>query len=107
MTIEQAEPATLPDLPRVDLIIWCERGADVLQWKAAELIADELTDGKSGRELGRQIDKDESHVRRMRKCWVTGGKDRKEPDAPGSRHRGFARRGEAHCRSRRGKGRRV
>src|SRR5579863_1376172 len=70
VTVSTEQPATLPDLPRVDLIIWCERGAEALQWKAAELIADELTDGKSGRELGRQIDKDESHVRRMRKCWV-------------------------------------
>jgi hypothetical protein len=69
MTIEQAEPATLPDLPRVHLIIWCERGAEGLQWKAAELIAGELADGKSQRELAREIGKSQPHVFRMNWVW--------------------------------------
>ena len=83
MTIEQAGSATLPDLPRVDLIIWCEREAeahyaegdahyakgDALQWKAAELIADEVTNGKSKAQLGREIHKSRQHVLYMSRCW--------------------------------------
>src|SRR5579863_1373665 len=69
VTVSTEQPATLPDLPRVDLIIWCERGADVLHWKAAELIAAELADGKSQRELAHEIGKSQPHVNRMVRCW--------------------------------------
>src|SRR5690606_33905695 len=43
--------------------------ADAHRWEAARLIAEELDGGKSGRQLAREINKTETHVRYMRKTW--------------------------------------
>jgi hypothetical protein len=50
-----------------------EAQANDCKWAAAEGIAAELADGKSQRQLGREIGKDEKHVRLMRKCWEQCG----------------------------------
>jgi hypothetical protein len=43
------------------------------RWAAAELIWQEVTEGKSRRELGREIGKSHTHVRYMFNCWDTVG----------------------------------
>jgi hypothetical protein len=46
-----------------------ERVADRERWEAAELIAAELDSGKSMRQLGAEIGKSHTHVRRMAQVW--------------------------------------
>lgn len=55
--------------PRVQQIIKLERQADDAQWEAARLIAAELDDGKSQRQLAREIGKTHTHVRYMALAW--------------------------------------
>lgn len=66
--------------PRVLRIIEHERLGDEHQaksdehrWQAAELIAAELADGKSQRQLGREIHKDHKDVAWKAKCWELWG----------------------------------
>lgn len=61
---------------RVIEIIECEKQAeqheaiaDEFRWKAAELIAAELTAGKTQRQLGEEIGKTQQHVSRMNRVW--------------------------------------
>lgn len=63
-------------MSRVDEIIKAEAEAGRLQgesdqwrWLAAELIAGEIYDGKSQRQLAREIGKSHQHVSRMVQCW--------------------------------------
>lgn len=56
--------------PRVQQIIRLERQADDAQWEAARLIAEELAEGKSQRQLAREIGKSQAHVFRMNRCWA-------------------------------------
>lgn len=63
-------------MSRVEEIIKAEAEADRLQnetdawhWLAAELIAAELDEGKSQRQLAREIGKSHQHVSRMVRCW--------------------------------------
>lgn len=59
--------------PRVQQIIRLEREADDAQWEAARLIAEELAEGKSQRQLAREIGKSQGHVRFMNRCWTLRG----------------------------------
>ena len=61
---------------RVAKIIECERqadqhakAADELRWEAAELIASELAEGKTQRQLANEIDKSQRHVGYMNRVW--------------------------------------
>jgi hypothetical protein len=55
--------------PRVQRIIQLERQADDAQWEAARLICEELAEGKTQRQLAREIGKGLTHVHYMAKCW--------------------------------------
>jgi hypothetical protein len=65
---------------RVEEIIECEQQADRHQeiseefrWKAAELIAAELEDGKAQQQLADEIGKSRAHVRLMAITWTRNG----------------------------------
>ena len=65
---------------RVAKIIECERqadqhakAADELRWEAAELIASELADGKTQRQLAAEIGKTHNHARWMARAWQLFG----------------------------------
>jgi hypothetical protein len=47
--------------------------ADTHRWMAAKLIAEELADGKSQRDLAAEIGKSKVHVQRMKKLWEVFG----------------------------------
>jgi hypothetical protein len=49
--------------------------SDALRWHAAELIAAELADGKSQRQLAREIGKSQAHVSKCAKLWTLYGGD--------------------------------
>jgi hypothetical protein len=55
--------------PRVQQIIRLEKEADDAQWEAARLISEELAEGKSQRQLAREIGKSQPHVLYMHRCW--------------------------------------
>lgn len=73
--------------PRVQEIIDHERAAvdhqtksDEHRWEAARLITEEIASGTSGIAIAKQIGKTDTHVYRMRKCWLyrldqTGSQD--------------------------------
>jgi hypothetical protein len=60
-----------------------ERTVSAHRWEAARLIWEEIEEGKSRRELAREIGKSHTHVRYMYNCWdlvgrklvVSGGSD--------------------------------
>ncbi len=73
MTVTQLQPR---EASRVDAIIQCEQQADAhlaeaeaLRWQAAELIAAELADGKTQRQLAADIGKSHPHVSYMASVW--------------------------------------
>jgi len=59
----------MDSLSRVARIIFCENASEEYQWEAAQLIAEELADGKSIRQLASEIGKGKSHVHRMSAVW--------------------------------------
>lgn len=74
---------------RVGQIIQHEQLADELQsksdehrWEAARLISEELADGKTQRELGREIGKSQTHVSFAAKTWDAFGADYQGNHAP-------------------------
>ncbi len=48
---------------------WHARASDECRWKAAELIAAELADGKTRQRLAEEIDKGQAHVCYMARAW--------------------------------------
>src|SRR5262245_18111411 len=75
---------------RITVIIDCEQKADAhlaeadaLRWQAAELIAAELADGKTQRQLAEEIGKSQPHVCYMAAVW------QRSLDNPGYRDQQF------------------
>lgn len=71
---------TTSERTRIEEIIWCEgqasqvivdaaRDSDQLRWTAARLIAEELTTGKTQRQVAEEIGKSVTHVNFMNQVW--------------------------------------
>lgn len=73
---DKRELREVDKLDRVARIKFCEteaqklyENAEALQWEAAELIATELAEGKTQRELAKEIGKSQMHVSYMSRIW--------------------------------------